>query len=189
MEDPASKGEESPKKLPPTPRIHLNIGLNPYPTDLLLRTTASTPIYGAVTRHSPLYPYSIPSTPIPTPGPEDFSANTTSPTPTRSIGRCDTFAAPQAIPESVAPGPSFDPTIQDQSKQCEYHRGASGHTLDACWRLRERIQEMIDAKELVFNAVRPPNVQANPLPDHGPARGPSINMITVCTSREGKSEQ
>ncbi|XP_031398490.1 uncharacterized protein LOC116209067 [Punica granatum] len=90
---------------------------------------------------------------------------------------------------TIAPQPSFDPTIQDQSKQCEYHRGAPGHTLDACWRLRERIQEMIDAKELVFNAVRSPNVQANPLPDHGPARGPSINMITICTSGEGESEQ
>ncbi|PKI63840.1 hypothetical protein CRG98_015824 [Punica granatum] len=56
-------------------------------------------------------------------------------------------------------------------------------------RLRERIQEMINAKELVFNVVRSPNVQANPLPDHGPARGPSINMITVCTPGEGESEQ
>ncbi|PKI78396.1 hypothetical protein CRG98_001217 [Punica granatum] len=90
---------------------------------------------------------------------------------------------------TIAPGPSFDPTNQDQSKQCEYHRGAPGHTLDACWRLRERIQEMIDTKELVFNAVRSPNVQANPLPDHGPAQGPSINMITICTSGEGESEQ
>ncbi|PKI64499.1 hypothetical protein CRG98_015062 [Punica granatum] len=90
---------------------------------------------------------------------------------------------------TTAPGPSFDPTIQDQSKQCEYHRGAPGHTLDNCWKLRERIQEMIDAKELVFNAVRSPNVQANPLPDHGPAQGPSINMITVCTSREGEGDQ
>ncbi|PKI72290.1 hypothetical protein CRG98_007364, partial [Punica granatum] len=90
---------------------------------------------------------------------------------------------------TIAPGPNFYPTIQDQSKQCEYHRGAPEHTLDACWRLRERIQEMIDAKELVFNTVRSPNVQANPLPDHGPAREPSINMITICTSREGESEQ
>ncbi|XP_031387171.1 altered inheritance of mitochondria protein 3-like [Punica granatum] len=90
---------------------------------------------------------------------------------------------------TIAPGPSFDPTIQDQSKQCEYHQGAPGHTLDTCWRLRESIQEMIDAKELVFNAVRLPNVQANPLPDHGSAPGPSINMITVCTSSEGEGEQ
>ncbi|PKI35767.1 hypothetical protein CRG98_043842, partial [Punica granatum] len=73
---------------------------------------------------------------------------------------------------TTAPGPSFDPTIQDQSKRCEYHQGAPGHTVDNCWKLRAKVQEMIDAKELVFNAVRP-----------------SINMITVCTSSEGGGEQ
>ncbi|PKI41310.1 hypothetical protein CRG98_038296 [Punica granatum] len=90
---------------------------------------------------------------------------------------------------TIAPALNFDPTIQDRSKQAEYHRGAPGHTLDTCWRLRERIQEMIHAKELVFNAVRSPNVQANPLPDHGSARGPSINMISICALGEGESEQ
>ncbi|PKI49897.1 hypothetical protein CRG98_029709 [Punica granatum] len=90
---------------------------------------------------------------------------------------------------TIAPGPNFDPTIQDRSKQCEYHRGALGHTLNNCWKLRERIQEMIDAKELTFNAVRSPNVQANPLPNHGPAQGPSINMISICALEEGESEQ
>ncbi|XP_031398440.1 uncharacterized protein LOC116209005 [Punica granatum] len=90
---------------------------------------------------------------------------------------------------TIAPGPNFDPTAQDQSKRCEYHQGAPGHTLDNCWRLRERIQEMIDAKELSFNAVRAPNVQANPLPDHGSSSGPSINMISICTLGEDVSEQ
>ncbi|PKI39691.1 hypothetical protein CRG98_039924 [Punica granatum] len=88
---------------------------------------------------------------------------------------------------TIAPSPNFDPTTQDQSKQCEYHRGAPGHTLDTCWRLRERIQEMIDAKELSFNAVRPPNVQANPLPNHGQTQGPSINMINICVLGEDES--
>ncbi|PKI56702.1 hypothetical protein CRG98_022905, partial [Punica granatum] len=54
----------------------------------------------------------------------------------------------------MTPSPSFDPTIQDQSKRCEYHQGAPGHTIDNCWKLREKIQEMINAKELIFNAVR-----------------------------------
>ncbi|PKI66506.1 hypothetical protein CRG98_013099 [Punica granatum] len=65
---------------------------------------------------------------------------------------------------TTAPDPSFDPTIQDQSKQCEYHRGAPGHTLDNYWKLRERIQDMIDAKELVFNAVRFAGIGAPPAP-------------------------
>ncbi|PKI42266.1 hypothetical protein CRG98_037338 [Punica granatum] len=68
-------------------------------------------------------------------------------------------------------------------------RGVPGHILNNCWKLRERIQEMIDAKELVFNAVRSSNVQANPLPDHGPARGSSVNMISICALGEGESEQ
>ncbi|PKI59070.1 hypothetical protein CRG98_020525 [Punica granatum] len=115
------------------------------------------------------YPTSSPS--ISAPGFENSSANTTSLTSARTI----------------APGLNFDPTTQDQSKQCEYHRGAPGHTLDTCWRLWERIQEMIDAKELSFNAVRPPNVQANPLPNHGQAQEPSINMINICVLGEDES--
>ncbi|PKI58432.1 hypothetical protein CRG98_021190 [Punica granatum] len=90
---------------------------------------------------------------------------------------------------TIAPGPNFDPTIQDRSKQCEYHRGPPGHTLNNCWKLRERIQDMINAKELTFNAVRSLNVQANPLPDHGLAQGPSINMISICALEDGESEQ
>ncbi|XP_031378317.1 uncharacterized protein LOC116193708 [Punica granatum] len=85
---------------------------------------------------------------------------------------------------SVAPNPDFDPTIQDQSRLCEYHQGALGHTTDDCGKLREKIQAMIDDKQLTFNAVKPPNVQANPHPDHGSSSGPSINMISVCAIGE-----
>ncbi|PKI53103.1 hypothetical protein CRG98_026508 [Punica granatum] len=57
-------------------------------------------------------------------------------------------------PTSRAPQPTQQvPPPQGQQG------GAPGHTLDNCWRLRERIQEMIDANELSFNVVRPPNVQ------------------------------
>ncbi|XP_031378311.1 uncharacterized protein LOC116193702 [Punica granatum] len=90
---------------------------------------------------------------------------------------------------SIAPNPDFDPTIQDQSRRCEYHQGAPGHTTDNCWKLRERIQQMIDDKQLTFNAVKPPNVQSNPLPDHGSSSGPSINMIGVCAIGEYETGQ
>ncbi|XP_031374077.1 uncharacterized protein LOC116188735 [Punica granatum] len=90
---------------------------------------------------------------------------------------------------SIAPNPDFDPTIQDQSRRCEYHQGAPGHTTDNCWKLRERIQQMIDDKQLTFNAVKPPNVQSNPLPDHGSSSGPSINMIGICAIGEYETEQ
>ncbi|XP_031402594.1 uncharacterized protein LOC116212163 [Punica granatum] len=82
----------------------------------------------------------------------------------------------------ISPGSNFDPSIQDQFKRCEYHQGGPGHTLDNCWRLRDEIQKRIDSNRLTFNAVKPPNVQDNPLPDHRPSSGPSINMISICAS-------
>ncbi|PKI35369.1 hypothetical protein CRG98_044246 [Punica granatum] len=78
---------------------------------------------------------------------------------------------------------------QDQSRRCEYHQGAPGHTTDNCWKLRERIQQMIDDEQLTFNAVKPPNVQSNPLPDHGSSSGHSINMIGICAIGEYETGQ
>ncbi|PKI35977.1 hypothetical protein CRG98_043629 [Punica granatum] len=43
----------------------------------------------------------------------------------------------------------------------------------------EKIQEIIDAKQIFFNEVKPPNVRANPLPDHGSSSGPTSNMISI----------
>ncbi|PKI74787.1 hypothetical protein CRG98_004805 [Punica granatum] len=90
--------------------------------------------------------------------------------------------------QPIAPNSGFDPTIQDRSWHYEYHSGAPGHNTDNCWKLREKIQQMIDEKKLVFNAARPPNVQANPFPDHGSSSGPTINMINVCTIREYEAD-
>ncbi|PKI36981.1 hypothetical protein CRG98_042628 [Punica granatum] len=41
----------------------------------------------------------------------------------------------------------------------------------------------------MFNAVKPPNVQSNPLPDHGSSLGPNINMIGVCAIGEYETGQ
>ncbi|XP_031392070.1 uncharacterized protein LOC116204132 [Punica granatum] len=89
----------------------------------------------------------------------------------------------------TVPSPSFVPANQDQSLHCEYHSGAPGHTTDNCWKLREEVQKLIDAKKISFNAIRPLDVQANPLPDHGSSSGPTINMINICTVREDESQQ
>ncbi|PKI68870.1 hypothetical protein CRG98_010725 [Punica granatum] len=124
MEGPTGKGEEPLKKAPatttsssgrrrkevsvnavnpahPTPQQYsVNVTLNPYLTNLLFCTTTSTPTYGAVARCPP-------SPSIPTPGSEGFSANTTSPTPAKSTGRCGTTATPQAIPVPVGTAVGF----------------------------------------------------------------------------------
>ncbi|PKI40456.1 hypothetical protein CRG98_039160 [Punica granatum] len=71
---------------------------------------------------------------------------------------------------TIKPDPNFDPTTQDQTKHCEYHQGAPRHTLDNCWKLRVKIQEMIDANKHSFNAIRP-------------------RMCSVCALGEDESEQ
>ncbi|PKI61510.1 hypothetical protein CRG98_018094 [Punica granatum] len=91
--------------------------------------------------------------------------------------------------KTEVPGLSFDPTVQNQNMHCEFHQGAPGHTLDTCWRLRDRIQEMIDARQISFNEVKQPNVHVNPLPDHGSGPGPSINMISTCAIGEEEETQ
>ncbi|PKI41850.1 hypothetical protein CRG98_037755 [Punica granatum] len=77
----------------------------------------------------------------------------------------------------VAPASNFNPVTQNQNLHYEYHQGAPDHTTDNCWKLREKIQDMIEKNEISFNAVKPPTVQANPLPDHGSSSGPTVNMI------------
>ncbi|PKI72103.1 hypothetical protein CRG98_007490 [Punica granatum] len=83
-----------------------------------------------------------------------------------------------------ASGPHFDPSVQNQNMCCEFHKGAPGHTLDTCWRLRDKIQEMIDTSQISFNEVKPPNVYANPFPDHGSSSGPSVDMISIAAIGE-----
>ncbi|PKI67121.1 hypothetical protein CRG98_012494 [Punica granatum] len=77
----------------------------------------------------------------------------------------------------IALAPNFNPVKQNQNLRCEYHQGAPSHTTDHCWKLREKIQDMIKKNEISFNAVKPSSVQANPLPDHGSSSGPTVNMI------------
>ncbi|PKI58834.1 hypothetical protein CRG98_020773 [Punica granatum] len=79
--------------------------------------------------------------------------------------------------------------VQNQNMHCEFHQGAPGHTLDTCWRLQDRIQEMIDARQISFNEVKQPNVRVNPLPDHGSGPGSSINMISTCAIGEEEETQ
>ncbi|XP_031387180.1 max-binding protein MNT-like [Punica granatum] len=85
------------------------------------------------------------------------------------------LAAEKIFPE--APHPQFNAANQNQTLRCEYHMDAPGHTTDNCYALRGKLQEMIDKNNLSLNKIRPPNVQANPLPDHGSSSGPTVNMI------------
>ncbi|PKI31502.1 hypothetical protein CRG98_048112 [Punica granatum] len=89
----------------------------------------------------------------------------------------------------VAPHPQFNPANQDQNLRCEYHMVAPGHTTNDCYTLQGKLQEMIEKNQLSFNEVKPPNVQANPIPDHGSSSDAVINLIGICPRGKDKAEK
>ena len=48
-----------------------------------------------------------------------------------------------------------------------YHSDSPVHSTDDCWALRNKVQDLIDAKEVESEAPEQPNVVTAPLPDHG----------------------
>ena len=58
--------------------------------------------------------------------------------------------------------PKYNPNAR-----CAYHSDSPGHTTDNCWALRNKVQDLIDAKEIQFEAPERPNVVTAPMPQHG----------------------
>ncbi|KAK4728995.1 hypothetical protein R3W88_021983 [Solanum pinnatisectum] len=58
-------------------------------------------------------------------------------------------------------------------QRCAYHSNSVGHDTEDCINLKHKIQDLIDQK-VVSSAYDSPNVNSNPLPNHG---GVTINMI------------
>ena len=57
--------------------------------------------------------------------------------------------------------PKYNP-----NSRCAYHFDSPGHTTDDCWALRNIVQDLIDAKEIQFEAPERPNVVTAPIPQH-----------------------
>ncbi|OWM77783.1 hypothetical protein CDL15_Pgr012485 [Punica granatum] len=66
---------------------------------------------------------------------------------------------------------------------------APGHTTDECYTFRGKLQEMIEKNRLSFNEVKPPNVQANPLPDHGSSSDAAIDLIGIYPRGKDNAEE
>ncbi|KAK2375367.1 hypothetical protein QL285_076259 [Trifolium repens] len=58
---------------------------------------------------------------------------------------------------------------------CAFHQGAPGNDVEHCYALKREVQNLVRANLLSFRDSNP-NVQANPLPNHGP----SVHMIQDC---------
>ena len=44
------------------------------------------------------------------------------------------------------PMEGYKPKKYDPNARCEYHMGQAGHSTEHCWRLKNKIQDMIDAR-------------------------------------------
>ncbi|GAU10369.1 hypothetical protein TSUD_420520, partial [Trifolium subterraneum] len=79
--------------------------------------------------------------------------------------------APPRVPE-ILPG------WYRADLSCAFHQGAPGHDTEHCFILKSEVQRLIRANVLSFKDVNP-NVQANPLPNHGA----SVNMVFGCPGK------
>ena len=71
---------------------------------------------------------------------------------------------------SVKEAPKFPNTTSPKynpNARCAYHSDSLGHSTDDCWALKNKLQDLIDAKEVQFEASDKPNVVTAPLPAHG----------------------
>jgi hypothetical protein len=73
--------------------------------------------------------------------------------------------APPRIPEIL-------PSWYRSDRSCAFHQGAPGHDVEHCYALKSEVQKLIRTNILSFKDLNP-NVQVNPLPNHGS----STNMI------------
>ncbi|KAK4728108.1 hypothetical protein R3W88_021096 [Solanum pinnatisectum] len=69
-------------------------------------------------------------------------------------------------------------------QRCAYHSNGVGHDTKDCINLKHKIQDLIDQKVVSLQTIAP-NVNSNPLPNHG---GVTINMIEMdddwCVAKE-----
>ena len=63
--------------------------------------------------------------------------------------------------------PRYNPNVR-----CAYHPESPGHDTNDCWALRNKVQDLLEAKEIEFDALEKPNVITALMPKHG--RGVNI---------------
>lgn len=79
-------------------------------------------------------------------------------------------------PFAPKPPPNPLPPYHDSSQYCSYHQSL-GHPIEKCFRLHHKIQDLIDAKEIVHPFARKPNIITYPLPNHNLGFSNHIHFI------------
>ncbi|XP_058774215.1 uncharacterized protein LOC131648479 [Vicia villosa] len=75
--------------------------------------------------------------------------------------------------------PNYDPKAT-----CAYHSNATGHNVDNCWALRNKVQDMIEAGEIEFEALENPNVITAPMTKHDKTVNAIMDTIYIRDVRE-----
>ena len=78
------------------------------------------------------------------------------------------------VPVSIPPIKPSYPRWYNENDSCDYHSGNRGHSLKDCTALKGRVSEFIKKGELTFEDEDIPNVNGNPLPNHG---GSKVNAV------------
>ena len=76
--------------------------------------------------------------------------------------------------------PNKTPSRYNPNARCAYHSDSPGHATDDCWTLRNKVQDLIDAKEVEFEAPETPNVIIAPLPKQVQTKRLMFNEIFNC---------
>ena len=69
--------------------------------------------------------------------------------------------------------------------RCAYHSESLRHDINDCWALKNKVQDLIEAKEIEFDPPKTPNVITAPMPKHEPG----ISAIdVVSTTKDADSD-
>ncbi|XP_039687896.1 uncharacterized protein [Medicago truncatula] len=77
--------------------------------------------------------------------------------------------APPPVPEKLSSWYRLGQT-------CDFHQGGRGHNIETCYAFKSTVQRLINDGKITFTDSAP-NVQTNPLPNHGAA---AVNMVEDC---------
>ena len=68
---------------------------------------------------------------------------------------------------SEAPkNPNTTSPLYNPNARCAYHSDGLGHDTNNFWALKNKVQDLIEAKEIEFDAPEKPNVITAPMPKH-----------------------
>ena len=66
----------------------------------------------------------------------------------------------------ILKNPNTTSLLYNLNARCAFHFDSPGHDTNDCWVLKNKVQDLIDAKEIEFEAPGKPNVITTPMPKH-----------------------